>query len=151
MLDQIESEQIERTLTFETNRIEYAHDLWGNFTFLNKTGELISGYSSQEACRMNISQVVTPEFIGQVKKRIAHMREQGLGLVFEIEIVTKDGRRLALEVSTRLVVRDGHPTEVQGIALPSIQSAPINRIRQQCLHEDFVLELHANDRQIYYI
>ena len=152
MLDHTASELLEQTLILETNRIEYAHDLSGNFTFLNKAGELISGYSVQEARQMNISQLVTPEFIGQVNQQVAHMREQGLGLVFEIEIVTKDGRHLALEVSTRLVVRDGHPVEVQGIAVPSIQTMPANLLRQQCIDDDFVLErLCSSTRQTEYV
>jgi PAS domain S-box-containing protein len=150
MLDHIDSQKLERTLGFEVDRIEYAHDLSGNFTFLNKVGELISGYSAQEACRMNISQLVTPEFIAEVNEQVANMREQGLGLVFEIEIVTKNGARLRLEVSTRLVMRDGHPVGVQGIAVPAIQKAPNNRIRQQCVDKDFVREnLCASDRQTY--
>lgn len=100
--------------------MEYAHDLFGNLTFLNKAGELISGYSAQEARCMNISQLVTPEFIGQMRELIAHMIEQGMGSVFEIDIIAKDGRPVALEVSTRLVLRDGGPIEIQGIAVPSV-------------------------------
>ncbi len=43
------------------NKIVYAHDLAGNFTFLNHTGEAISGYSRSEICRMNIAELVPAE------------------------------------------------------------------------------------------
>ncbi|HEU5131125.1 MAG TPA: GAF domain-containing protein, partial [Pyrinomonadaceae bacterium] len=36
--------------------------------------------------------------------------------VYEIDIITKDGRRVRLEVSTRLIFSDGKPVGVQGIA-----------------------------------
>ena len=36
--------------------------------------------------------------------------------VYELEVLSKDGRRVPLEVSSRLIVRDGRPVGVQGIA-----------------------------------
>jgi hypothetical protein len=40
-------------------------------------------------------------------------------VVYEIEIITRDRRRVTLETSIHLVMRDGRPIEIQGIALPS--------------------------------
>ena len=39
--------------------------------------------------------------------------------VYEIDIIAKDGRRIPLEVSTRVVLRDGARVEVQWIAAVS--------------------------------
>lgn len=140
MLNHIGSEQLECEVADEANKIEYAHDLSGNFTFLNKAGEFISGYSAQEACQMNISQLVTPELVAQIHEQSPEMVEQDLGLVFEIDLIGKDGRTVALEVSTRLVVRDGRPIEIHGIAMPSVlRRASTSRVRQRCVHKDFVL------------
>ena len=99
-------------------RIEYAHDLSGNLTFLNKAGELISGYSVNEARQMNITQVVTPEFNQRIEKQVAQMLKRRPGFVFEIEILAKDGKRLALEVSWRLIMHAGRLVEIRGIASP---------------------------------
>lgn len=129
----------DREFRDDIDRIEYAHDLSGNLTFLNKTGELITGYSVKEARQMNIAQVVTPEFIGQLHKQIAHMLSERPGLVFEIDVIAKDGRRVALEVSTQPIVRDGRPVEIRGIAVPSVLRgglAPPSR--PECLYEDLV-------------
>ena len=120
MRDHIRSEQVECKVADEANRIEYAHDLSGNFTFLNKTGELITGYSAQDASQMNIAQLVTRECIGKMREQFGYMVEEGLGSVFEIDILTKDGRVVALEVGMGLVVRDGRPSEIQGSAVPSV-------------------------------
>src|SRR2546428_11098939 len=40
----------------------------------------------------------------------------GDATVYELDMITKDGRRVPLEVSTRLMLRDGRPVAVQGIA-----------------------------------
>ena len=100
------------------DRIEYAHDLSGNLTFLNKAGELITGYSVNEARQMNIAQVVTPEFNQRIGKQAAQMLKRRPGFVFEIDILAKDGKRLAMEVSWRLIMHAGRLVEIRGIAAP---------------------------------
>lgn len=139
MLDHTESEQLQSEFTDDAHRIVYAHDLAGNFTFLNKTGELIFGYSAREARQMNIAQLVTPEFVEQLHNQIAHMLYEQPGLVLEIDVIAKDGRRVALEVSTQPIVRDGRPIEIRGIAVPSVLRSGLARpLRPQCLHEEFI-------------
>src|SRR6266513_3885868 len=64
--------------------IIFKHDSVGNLTFLNKTGlnktgELISGYSRQEACGMNIAQFVAPEFAESVHDCVAANSSKILG------------------------------------------------------------------------
>ena len=99
-------------------RIEYAHDLSGNLTFLNKAGEFITGYSVNEARRMNIAQLVSPEFNRRIASQGAQMLKRRPGFVCEIDILAKDGKRLALEVSWRLITRAGRLVEIRGIASP---------------------------------
>jgi PAS domain S-box-containing protein len=108
----------DREFRDDINRIEYAHDLSGNLTFLNKAGELITGYSVNEARQMNIAQVVTPEFNQRIEKQVAQMLKRRPGFVFEIEILAKDGKRVALEVSWRLITHAGRLVEIRGIASP---------------------------------
>src|SRR2546421_773209 len=55
------SEERYRELFENANDIIYTHDLQGNFTSLNKTGERITGYTREEALKMSISEVVVPE------------------------------------------------------------------------------------------
>ncbi len=119
--------------------IVYRLDLAGNFTFLNEVGERFSGYSCDEVCRMNITQVVAPELAEYVRQQITRTVREWFGAVYEIEIITKDRRRVALETSTHVVLRDGQPIEIQGIALAPIAQArrlPDERVR--CLDREFM-------------
>ena len=106
--------------------VTYAYDLSGNFTFLSEEGERILGYSRADVCRMNIAELLDPEIAGQVGAQIILDATERVGAVYEIDIIAKDGRRIPMEVSTRVVLRDGHGIEVQGIAVSSV-------IRDQCL------------------
>jgi PAS domain S-box-containing protein len=139
MSNQTQSKQCRNEVISETNNIVYAHDLAGNITFLNEAGECISGYSCEEACQMNIAELVAPEFAEQVRQQITRNVRGQFGSVYEIDIIARDGRRIALEVSTRLVLADGKPLEIQGIAVPSVlRSQYLRPVRQRCLDAGFV-------------
>ncbi|MGZ8843042.1 MAG: PAS domain-containing protein [Pyrinomonadaceae bacterium] len=106
----------------DERRVVYAHDLSGNFTFLNAQGERLLGYSCEEACRMNISEIVAPESAPQVREQILSDTSRMIGAVYAIQIVAKDGHRVPVEVSTRLVHQPGRGAEIEGLAIPSVTS-----------------------------
>ncbi|MFS8085778.1 MAG: PAS domain S-box protein [Acidobacteriota bacterium] len=120
------------------NKIVYAHDLAGNFTFMNPVGEKVSGYSCEEVCRMNIAELVPAEIAEHVREQVMRNITRRVGTVYEIDLLAKDGRRVPLEVSTALVRRNGQPIEIQGIAVPSvIRSAASSNDKPQCLDSAF--------------
>ncbi len=94
----------------------YVHDLNGNFTSINKAAQKITGYTADEALKMNIAQLVVPEDLETVYAMVARNLGGDPNATYELKIITKDGRRLTLEVSTHLVYRNGNPVAVQGIA-----------------------------------
>lgn len=105
-----------RELFENANDIIYTHDLSGHLTSLNKAGERISGYSREEALRMNVLDVVVPkyrEMAGEMVRR-KMLREDPTR--YESAILAKDGRIIPVEVSTRIILENGHPVGVQGIA-----------------------------------
>ena len=110
-----ESEERYRELFENANDIIYTHDLQGNFTSLNRSGERITGYSREEAALMNIADVIAPEYLNLARDMMAQKASQGLSTVYEIDIISKQGKRVRLEVSTRLIFSDGKPIGVQGI------------------------------------
>ncbi len=110
-----ESEERYRELFENANDIIYTHDLQGNFTSLNRSGERITGYSREEASTMNVADVIAPEYLNLAREMIAHKASEKVSTVYEIDIISKEGRRVRLEVSTRLIFRDGKPVGVQGI------------------------------------
>ncbi|HEU5459172.1 MAG TPA: PAS domain S-box protein [Pyrinomonadaceae bacterium] len=111
-----ESEERYRELFENANDIIYTHDLQGNFTSLNRTCELITGYSREEATKMNVADVIAPEYLNLAREMIARKASEKVSTVYEIDIIAKQGHRVRLEVSTRLIFRDGKPVGVQGIA-----------------------------------
>src|SRR6185369_17890113 len=86
------------------------------FTSLNRTGERITGYSREEATMMNVAHVIAPEHLNLAREMIARKANEEVATVYEIDIISKSGRRVRLEVSTRLIYSDGKPVGVQGIA-----------------------------------
>ncbi|MBI1955713.1 MAG: PAS domain S-box protein [Acidobacteria bacterium] len=91
-------------------------DMDGNFTSVNREYERVTGYTREELLGMNITQLVASEYRPLVDK---FMREVASGVsrtIVESEIVTKDGRRVPVEVNARVIYKDGKPVEVQSIA-----------------------------------
>ena len=111
-----DSEMRFRDLFENANDLIYTHDLQGNFTSLNRAGERITGYRREEALRMNISQVVAPEYLEMARQKTLRKLEGDQPTSYELQIVKKDGSRATLELSTQLVFKDGNPVGVQGIA-----------------------------------
>jgi len=110
------SEQRFQELVENANDIIYTHDLEGNFTSLNRAGELITGYSREEALTRNIADIVAPEFLEVARHMIALKSDDTRSTVYEIDIFSKSLRRVTLEVSTTLLFHDDVPIGVQGIA-----------------------------------
>jgi diguanylate cyclase (GGDEF)-like protein/PAS domain S-box-containing protein len=111
-----ESEERYRELFENANDLIYTHDLAGNFTSLNKTGERITGYTREEAVSLNIAQIIAPEHLALAREMMSRKGSVDEATVYELDIIAKDGRRVPLEVSTRLVYQNGEPCGVQGIA-----------------------------------
>jgi PAS domain S-box-containing protein len=110
-----ESEDRYRELFENANDLIYTHDLAGNFTSLNRSGEKLTGYSREEALRMNIADVVAPDYLSIARQMMGHKTDTDGSTVYELEIVTKAQRRLRLELSTRLIRREGQAVGVQGV------------------------------------
>ena len=110
------SEAKYRELVDNANDIIYTHDLKGRFTSLNHAGERIMGYTEREAKQLHLADVVAPEFMEQASEMIARKLAKDASTIYETELIAKDGRRIPLEVNSRLIYEDGKPVAVQGIA-----------------------------------
>ncbi|HEY3039309.1 MAG TPA: PAS domain S-box protein [Pyrinomonadaceae bacterium] len=110
-----ENEERYRELFENANDIIYTHDLTGNFTSLNRSGEQITGYSREEAFQMNIVDVLAPEYVSIAQQMIAQKTSEERATIYELEIIAKNRRRVRLEVSTRLIYHDGKPVGVEGV------------------------------------
>jgi PAS domain S-box-containing protein len=112
-----ESDERYQQLLENSNDIIYTHDFDGQFTSLNRSGERISGYSREEALRMNIRQVLTPESAGIASQLLqALLAGEEAPRQCQLELLTKDGSRVWLEVSGHLQYHGGKAIGAQGIA-----------------------------------
>ncbi len=113
-----ESEKRSRDLFENANDLIYTHDLEGCFTSLNRSGERITGYTREEVVGtgFNIERVVAPEYLEQARQMIVDKLTGKAPTTYELVILAKDGTRVSLELSTRLIMRDDKPVGVQGIA-----------------------------------
>jgi two-component system, cell cycle sensor histidine kinase and response regulator CckA len=120
-------------LAQQRGAVVYACDLSGNITFLNHEGERLSGYSREEACRMNVAEVIDPELAGDIHEHILREARKRVGTVYDIDVIAKDGHRISLEVSTRVIYREGEGIEIQGIAVPSERNQLSRPIGLRCV------------------
>jgi len=98
------------------NDIIYTHDFEGNLISVNRAAERITGYTQAEILQMKITDPIAPGY-QDIAEKILDPRMAGeVPLNYELEILSKDKKRIALSISTRPVFRGGKAIAVQGIA-----------------------------------
>lgn len=101
--------------------IIYTHDLAGNFTSMNQAGEQLLGYCQREILNLNISQVVVAEYRGPFQKLIERALDAQTQTFETIELITKHGHQVMLDVRTHPIYQQGKPIEIQGIAATPVE------------------------------
>jgi diguanylate cyclase (GGDEF)-like protein/PAS domain S-box-containing protein len=94
----------------------FTHDLTGKLTSVNKAAERMTGYTRAEALEINTSHLFTPDSQREATRIIEGQLGGETPRTCEIDLMAKDGRCLSLEVSFRLIYREGKAVGVQGIA-----------------------------------
>jgi two-component system cell cycle sensor histidine kinase/response regulator CckA len=111
-----ETEEHYRDLFDHSTDILFTTDLEGNFTSLNKTGEIVSGYSAEEALKRNLGHLLGPKCLELARNMRERKMVEGGQTTYEVEIAAKDGRLVTLALSTSLIYKDGTAVGVRGIA-----------------------------------
>ncbi|HEY8187170.1 MAG TPA: PAS domain S-box protein [Pyrinomonadaceae bacterium] len=112
-----QSEERYRRLFENANDIIYTQDLAGNFTSVNKVAEAVTGYSLEEVLKMNFSQLFSAADIEKMRMMTKRkLSRQTDSTSYEVTFRAKDGRAVQLDVSTTLIIENGVPVGVQGIA-----------------------------------
>jgi len=110
------SEERYRELFENANDIVYTHDLAYLVTSMNIAGERVSGYSRDEIIGTHIQNLLAPEHRERAADALQKkLNGEATSTFYEVEMRAKDGRRIPLELSTRLIYRDGKVVGVQGI------------------------------------
>jgi PAS domain S-box-containing protein len=111
-----ESEERYRELFENANDIIYTLDLAGNLTSVNQAGEIITGYTRQELLKMNLTQLLSPDSVVAGLEMFDRKLEGETRTSYEVDARAKDGGLVRLEVSSRLILNDGKPVGIQGVA-----------------------------------
>jgi len=108
------SEERYRELFENSKDALYVHDMSGGYTSVNKAAERLSGYKREDLIGKHFATLVNPEYegavFGQFSKKLGDASETN----YEVEIITRDGRHVPVEVNSRLIFENGQAVGVQG-------------------------------------
>lgn len=111
-----ENGELYRELFENAADVMYTTDLAGVFTSINRAGERLTGYTREELVGLNIARVLAPEHLALALEMTDPESDRERSAPYELDIVTKDGRRVPIEVRTRLRYRNGQPVGIHGTA-----------------------------------
>ncbi len=111
------SEARYRALVENLNDIVYVHDLAGVIEEINEAGVRLSGYARAEIIGKRASDLLAGDDVARAAGLIQRMASgETTAALFTAEFLRKDGTRRLLECSGRVILRDGVPVGVQGVA-----------------------------------
>jgi len=139
------SEARYRDLFENANDIVFTLDLSENLTALNQAGEQVIGYTRAELLNRPVARLVSPEYLPLTQEMRDRKLAGELVTTYEVEVITKDGARLTLEVSTRLMYQGGQPVGLQGIARDVTERKQIEWEREQLLAREQAARAQAEE------
>jgi diguanylate cyclase (GGDEF)-like protein/PAS domain S-box-containing protein len=109
------SEERYRELFENAHDLVYTHDLEGRVTSVNVAAERVIRYSREEILGKRMQEIVAPEHAERFREALAKLSGKETATSYEIDILARNGRRIPIELSTRLIHENGRPVGVQGI------------------------------------
>jgi PAS domain S-box-containing protein len=110
------SEARYRDLVDNARDIIYSLTLEGVVLTVNPAVEQVLGYRPDEVIGRSIDDIIVPERIAYTHLMLDRKLAGESQSEYELEAFAADGRRVVLEVRTRLATADGQPTIIHGIA-----------------------------------
>ncbi len=107
------SEERYRELFDNANDMVITIDLKGNITSVNKMAEEITGYTVEDVIGKNVSCLLHPDHLKKARKMIECKLRGEAKTVYDLNIVSKDGRITPSEISSNLMFQSGQPVGVQ--------------------------------------
>jgi PAS domain S-box-containing protein len=108
------SERRYRELWEHSTDVLFTLDSTGRLTDVNRKAEELLGYTRSELVALPLYELVPPEYHALMQQMVTRKAEGEPRTSYEIEVLTKDGRRLPLEISSRVLERDGEVLGIQG-------------------------------------
>ena len=109
-----QSEERYRELFENSRDAIYLHDMSGRYLSVNSAAEELSGYSRDEILGKNFTDFVSAEFIPEIRENFVKKLGTEGATMYEVEIIRKGGKRVPVEVSSRMLYKEDLPVAVQG-------------------------------------
>ena len=92
----------------------YVHDLSGRYTLVNRAAEELSGYSREEILGKHYSNFIAPRHLKDARENFCRKLDVPTETTYEAEVVSRNGTRIPVEVSSRMIYENGVAVGVQG-------------------------------------
>ena len=127
------SEEKYRLLIDNMAEVVFTIDLDGNFAFVSPQVESMTGYSMGQLLSMNMRQLIAPEYLPEIEKRLrARIQGEKDLPMYEFEVIRADGERIPVEMQTTLVHDEkGTLIAVQGVARDITERKKIEQIKDR--------------------
>jgi len=126
-----QSEQRIHELFENAKDILFTLDLEGNVTSLNKSAEEVMGWSRSEALQLNLKSLVAPEHLNLCSQMMQRILNEEPLQHFEISLLRKDGSKVLLQASARLIYSNGEKHSIQGMARDVTERRQLETMVQQ--------------------
>lgn len=110
------TEERYRDLFENASDIIFSMDMHGNLTSWNRRAEEIIGYRVSDDFPLSLTHILAPGYRPLARKMVEEQRKWPGHRSYGAEILSKDGRRLKVEVSMRMIYEDDQPVGIHGIA-----------------------------------
>jgi PAS domain S-box-containing protein len=108
------SEERYRELFENSRDAIYVHDLSGRYVSVNHAAEELSGFSRDEIIGRHYSNFIAPQHLKDARENFCVKLDVPVETTYEAEVVCKNGTRKPVEVSSRMIHKEGAPIGVQG-------------------------------------
>ena len=123
----------------------YVHDLSGRYTLVNRAAEELSGYTRTEILGRHYSNFVAPRHLKEARENFCLKLDVPIETTYEAEVVCKDGVRIPVEISSRMIYENGEAVGVQGTVRDITERKRAQDILQTYSHR--LIEAQEAERQ----
>jgi PAS domain S-box-containing protein len=139
----LESEERYRELFENSRDAVYVHDIGGRYISVNHAAEELSGFSRTEILGKHYSNFIVPNYLKTARENFCRKLDIPIETTYEAKIICKDGSRKSVEVSSRMIYRDGEPIGVQG----TVRDMTERKMAQRALQHYSRRLVHAQEAE----
>lgn len=111
----VESEERYRDLLENANDLIQSVNVYGRFLYVNKAWQKTLGYSEAEIAKMNLFDIIHPDFKQRSRKKFYNVMSGEKLEQLQTAFTTKDGQTIFLEGNINCKFVEGKPIAIRGI------------------------------------